>query len=180
MSEKVLKAIVALRRGSAADYNLIPDYVPKNGEVSFVNFPNGRVRMKVGDGTTKISELGYADQYTIDLIENLVARGYYDSEHDDFYQDEQKTIKFVPYEYKLYIDLPTWKVYAYKEADGKYHTTGGMVPQATDLVPGIMKLYNTTGDNEDGTMTQKSITGEINKKFKVSVEADEELLFVNN
>ena len=180
MSEKVLKAIVALRRGSAADYNLTPDYVPKNGEVNFVNFPNDKVRMKVGDGTTKFSELGYADQYTIDLIENLIARGYYDSEHDDFYQDEQKTIKFVPYEYKLYIDLPTWKIYGYKETDGKYHTTGGVVPQATDLIPGIMKLYNTTGNNEDGTMTQKSITGEINKKFKVSVEADEELLFVNN
>lgn len=180
MSEKVLKTIVALRRGSAADYNLTPDYVPKNGEVNFVNLPNNKVRMKVGDGTTKFSELGYADQYTIDLIENLIARGYYDSEHDDFYQDEQKTIKFVPYEYKLYIDLPTWKIYGYKETDGKYHTTGGVVPQATDLIPGIMKLYNTTGNNEDGTMTQKSITGEINKKFKVSVEADEELLFVNN
>jgi hypothetical protein len=180
MAEKILKTIVALRRGSEADYDHIPDYIPKNGEVGFVNFPDNKVRYKVGDGTTKFSDLPYADQYLIDTIENLIARGYYDAENEEFYQDAEKTIKYVPYEYKIYIDIPTWTIYSYSESDEKYHTTGGVIPQATDLIPGIMKLYNNTGENVDGTMTQKSITGEIKKKFEVSVEEPEELLFLSN
>ena len=40
-----------------------------------------------------------------------------------------------------------------------------------------MKLYDTTGDNEDGTMTQKSITSEIAKKFAVTAGTDENLIF---
>lgn len=34
----------------------------------------------------------------------------------------------------------------------------------------IAKLYGTTGDNEDGTMTQKAITEELNKKVGVQVD----------
>ena len=33
---------------------------------------------------------------------------------------------------------------------------------ATEETPGIMKLYNTVGENEDGGMTQKSVTHAIN------------------
>jgi len=39
-----------------------------------------------------------------------------------------------------------------------------------------MKLYSTTGQNVDGTMTQKSITDELGLRFKTSVDTDEELL----
>lgn len=44
---------------------------------------------------------------------------------------------------------------------------------ATDKVTGLTKLYSTTGNAEDGTMTQKAITEELNKK--VGVEIDENL-----
>ena len=38
------------------------------------------------------------------------------------------------------------------------------LPIATDAEPGIAKLYNTTGQNTDGSMTQKSITDALNTK----------------
>lgn len=46
-----------------------------------------------------------------------------------------------------------------------------------------MKLYSTTGENVDGTMTQKAITKELNSindelddKVEISLKKDEELL----
>jgi hypothetical protein len=39
-----------------------------------------------------------------------------------------------------------------------------------------MKLYSTTGQNVDGTMTQKSITDELDLRTKTSVDTDKELL----
>ena len=39
--------------------------------------------------------------------------------------------------------------------------SGGSVPDATDQVKGIAKLYNTYGLNTDGSMTQSAITNEI-------------------
>jgi hypothetical protein len=47
---------------------------------------------------------------------------------------------------------------------------------ATDTTPGIMKLYSTTGQNTDGTMTQKAITDELEEKVEVEVIHSEELL----
>lgn len=40
-----------------------------------------------------------------------------------------------------------------------------------------MKLYGALGDQTDGTMNQKSITDEINKKFTVTKGPDESLIF---
>lgn len=42
-----------------------------------------------------------------------------------------------------------------------------------------MKLYNTTGKNSDGTMTQQSITSELRKKmsFEISSNDSEMIIF---
>ena len=40
-----------------------------------------------------------------------------------------------------------------------------------------MKLYGATGDQTDGTMNQKSITDELNKKFTISKGEDESIVF---
>ena len=40
-----------------------------------------------------------------------------------------------------------------------------------------MKLYGALGDQTDGTMNQKSITDEINKKFTVKEGPDETIIF---
>ena len=39
-----------------------------------------------------------------------------------------------------------------------------------------MKLYDTIGNNIDGTMTQKAITEELEDKVEISLNKDEELL----
>ena len=42
-----------------------------------------------------------------------------------------------------------------------------------------MKLYSTTGDNVDGTMTQKAITKELREKVEMNVKSEEELLILS-
>lgn len=46
------------------------------------------------------------------------------------------------------------------------------LPIATDTVAGIAKLYNTTGSNTDGSMTQKSITDALDSKLDKSSEIE--------
>jgi hypothetical protein len=174
MSTKTLKTIVKFRKGSESQFN--PEYIPLRGEVVFVEFANDINKMKIGDGVTKFADLPYADKYLIDQINSIVIRGYYID--GEFYTDEQKSSKYVPYEYKLYIDIPSNLIYSY---DGtSYVTSGNIVGPATETNPGIMKLYNTTGNNTDGTMTQNSITSEIGKKFVVTPDEDETITFTNN
>lgn len=67
------------------------------------------------------------------------------------------------------------QVITYIKADGSQHT---IVTQdndttyslGTDSVTGLTKLYATTGSAEDGTMTQKAIKTELDKKVGVSVD----------
>ena len=47
---------------------------------------------------------------------------------------------------------------------------------ATDSESGLMKLYFEPGQNEDGTMSQKAITDELNKKVGVKI-SDNTLVF---
>lgn len=47
------------------------------------------------------------------------------------------------------------------------------VDYATDTTPGIMKLYDSTGENTDGAMTQRSVTHAINDASAESISADD-------
>lgn len=47
------------------------------------------------------------------------------------------------------------------------------VDYATDTTPGIMKLYDTTGENTDGAMTQRSVTHAIVDNSAESISADD-------
>lgn len=69
----------------------------------------------------------------------------------------------------------------YIKANGSIHTI--TIPDdnttyslGTDEVTGLTKIYATTGNAEDGTMSQKAITTELNKKVSVSVD-DKSLIF---
>lgn len=52
----------------------------------------------------------------------------------------------------------------------------GSLPTASAETAGIMKLYSTTGENVDGTMTQKAITDELNTKVSASVNLEDEIV----
>lgn len=117
---------------------------------------------------------GKFKQYANDDI-TVVERGYY---YDGvFYKDKDHKITIIGYSYKLYLDLDTFKLYVYND-ELKYKCINEL-PDANSSTAGIMKLYGETGSNEDGTMTQSSITTELNKKFTVRAEDDENLIFTN-
>lgn len=64
----------------------------------------------------------------------------------------------------------------YIKGDGTVHTfetqdTNTIYSLATDEKTGLTKLYATTGSAEDGTMTQKAIKTELDKKVGVEVNA---------
>lgn len=141
-------------------YNYSADYIPANSEICLVDTPESGLRVKVGNGVATFEELTYSD--------TIIIMGYYAD--GQFYSDMQKTIVIDPLINKFYIDLASTKLYIY---DGNSYITASVtISNATEEVAGIMKLYKSTGDNEDGTMTQKSITTEIGKKMRASIDGE--------
>lgn len=69
----------------------------------------------------------------------------------------------------------------YIKGDGSVHTfetqdTDTTYSLATDEVTGLTKLYATTGSAEDGTMTQRAIKTELDKKVGVEVDTTQNAL----
>lgn len=107
----------------------------------------------------------------------IIVRGYL--YNGQFYQDEEHRIKYVPYEYKIYIDITSSTLFIWNGEN--YISAIANVPFASDTLPGILKLYQVTGSNTDGSMSQKVTTEEINKRFKIDANAAEEtIIFSNN
>lgn len=175
--EDEIKTRVRLWKDTDENFkSLEEDLVPLDGEILIVDTEKEGIRYKVGDGKTPYTELEFADQYLHDQVSGIVIQGYYDG--GKFYTSEKHDITIVGYSYKLYIDVNSNILYYFSSEDEQYHSLTG-INQASDTVAGIMKLYDETGDNTDGTMTQKSITSEIAKKFVVSTGDDEDLIFSN-
>lgn len=176
METKTIKTIIALRRNTEQFYETVKNtFIPRKGEVVLVDTASEGLRSKVGDGVTTYANLGFTDENIRTQVSGIVVRGYY--YEDEFYTDSEHTITIVGYGYKLYIDIPSSKLYTYDEANLTYTCLN---PDATSSVKGVMKLYNTTGNNTDGTMTQGSITTELDKKFVVSTGEDETIIFTHN
>ena len=63
---------------------------------------------------------------------------------------------------------------AYK--DLPYVNSGSVqVEIATKDVIGVMKLYDSIGNNTDGTMNQKVITDELNQRTKLKIDEEAEM-----
>ena len=157
----VMKTIIKLRRNNLYNYEKYQDsFIPENGELCLVDTPKSGLRVKCGDGVSTFSELDYVD--------TILYKGYlFDGV---FYKDPQHTQPYEENINKIYADLAKAKLYIYD--NGAYQSVSTDAPYATVEVPGIMKLYKSTGQNEDGTMTQKSITDEIDKKMSAKVEGE--------
>lgn len=166
---KMIESIIRLRRDNDYNYEAIKNsFVPANGEVVLVDTAHDGLRAKVGDGYSTYAQL----QFTDNDIRNTVQQGYF--ENGNFYKDQTKQTLFPKMINKIYIDLPHRKIYYYNgEA---YVPAVAEMTAANSVTPGVMKLYSTTGQNTDGTMTQKSITDELNMRIKTDVDSNEELL----
>lgn len=73
------------------------------------------------------------------------------------------------------------QVITYIKGDGSQHTiitqdTNTTYSLATDEVTGLTKLYATIGSAEDGTMTQKAIKTELDKKVGVDIDDSNDML----
>ena len=157
----VIKTIIKLRRNNLYNYEKYQDsFIPADGELCLVDTPKSGLRVKCGDGVSTFSELDYVD--------TILYKGYlFDGV---FYKDAQHTQPYEENINRIYVDLAKAKLYIYD--NGAYQSVSTDTPYATVEVPGIMKLYKSTGQNEDGTMTQKSITDEIDKKMSAEVEGE--------
>ena len=94
-----------------------------------------------------------------------------------FYKDDAFTTLLPTNTKLLYIDILTNRLYFYTGVEYQEITRGEIATAtATDTVPGIMKLYSTTGQNVDGTMTQKAITDELSEKVEIALNIEEELI----
>ena len=92
MSQKTIKTIIALRKDTEANWNIIKDsFKPLNGEVCFVETVSKGLRAKVGDGTSYFSALPFTDEYILSEIDNVVISGYY--LNNKFYTDSTYTVE---------------------------------------------------------------------------------------
>lgn len=142
MADKLVTRIQQLR-GNEAEWDQ-KDFTPLEGEIIVYNTDETHVspRLKIGDGVNLVNNL----PFTIDYNETIIG---------------------------LSVDGTT---VTYIKGDGSVHCfetqdTNTTYSLATDEVTGLTRLYATTGNNTDGTMTQKAIKTELDKKVGVTIDA---------
>lgn len=165
---RTLNTVIRLRRDNDYNYNKVANkFIPADGEICLIDTARSGLRAVCGDGTTPFAQLEY--------IDNIYFKGYY--KEDKFYSDDAFELVVKGNTNLLYIDLLTSCLYYF---DGKNYQeiskADVLTATATATSPGIMKLYNTTGQNTDGTMTQKAITDELNEKVEIALNVEEELV----
>lgn len=167
--EKTLKTIIQLRRDNDYNYEKVKDIVLRNGEIWLVDTSRDGLRAKVGDGVHTYAQLDFEDTH-------YVRRGYYNQDGDKlfYYENTYENVMEASTE-SIYIDASRSRIYYY---NGGYVSIDDTLPTASAEVAGILKLYNETGNNTDGAMTQKATTEELKKKVEASVDADNEMLLL--
>ena len=164
MATKRVEAIFKLRRDNDYNYEKVKDtFIPAKGEVCLVDTARLGLCVKVGDGVSTYGSLEYVN--TIFQMVTFV-------EGKAFVNDKEIT----PSGNKIYIDANnTNDLYYYNGVE--FVLIGpGSPPAASAETAGIMKLYSTTGENVDGTMTQKAISDELNTKVSASVNLEDETI----
>ena len=133
-------------------------------------------KLKIGDGKRDYVDLPYISG-SADGESDLVLNGYYS--FNIFYKESECLNPLPRYVTKLYLDLFGSGVYYYA-TDGAFHALVSE-SQVDSGIPGLIKLYGTTGYNDDGTMTQKAITENLDKKVEMSLsDIHEECIIFNS
>ena len=164
---KVIKTVIKLRRDNDYNYQKVGQkFVPAFGEVCFVDTARSGLRAVVGDGVTVFDNLKFAD--------DIFVKAYFNKADGKFYKSADFIEEEIGNTNRIYIDLNNPNhIYYYNGVD--YVVVGaGELPTASAEVPGIMKLYNTKGDNVDGAISQFAFTQEINKKIEMDIAVGKE------
>lgn len=167
----MLNTIIRLRRDNDYNYEKIKDrFIPANGEICLVDTARDGLRAVCGDGKSTFDKL--------EFIGDLIIKGYY---YDNwFYKDINHTESLVASTIKIYIDLLQGTIYHFDNGFKPLSSVSANAQLATEDIAGIMKLYQTTGQNIDGTMSQKAITDELDDKVEAMVKPDEEMLIFSS
>ena len=161
----MVNAILRLRRDNDYNYAKIKDtFVPANGEICLVDTARDGLRAVCGDGISTFGELQF--------LGDFIQKGYF--KDGRFYKDLTYVELLDEHTTKLYIDLKSSQLYYFNGEE--FNELGRDMQIASEQLAGVMKLYSTTGDNEDGTMTQRAITKELSEKFELTIDADDELI----
>lgn len=171
---------VVLRRDNDYNYKQKENtLIPANNEICLVDVAGYGIRVKIGDGLSTFAELSYIDEPILKNIDSLIIKGYFYQEA--FYADISHTELLEAVQGRIYIDAASSRLYTYNGIN--YETQTAKLSNATAEVAGVVKLYDQVGQNIDGTMTQRAITSELDgindeldDKFEMAVDKDEELL----
>lgn len=125
-----------------------------------VNTSDSGLRAKVGDGVKTYNQQDY--------VNYVFYKGYF--KNNSFWEDEEATVEIKKNINRIYIDLGNNNsLYIFNGVD---YEPIGQLPYANSKEAGIVKLYDTIGYNTDGTMTQKAITEELEKKIEASIDGE--------
>ena len=167
--EKIVNAVIACRRDN--DYNyakVATTFIPKSGEICLVDTSRQGLCAIVGDGSAT-----YGDLLANGYVNDIFIKGFY--LNGTFYnvQENPTDVNILDKNVnKIYIDLNNKNNIYYYDGENFVLIGIGNLPTASADTAGVVKMYNVTGSNEDGTMTQKSITEELEKKVEVSVNGE--------
>lgn len=167
--EKIINAVIACRRDN--DYNyakVATTFIPKSGEICLVDTSRQGLCAIVGDGSAT-----YGDLLANGYVNDIFIKGFY--LNGTFYnvKENPTDVNILDKNVnKIYIDLNNKNNIYYYDGENFVLIGIGNLPTASADTAGVVKMYNVTGSNEDGTMTQKSITEELEKKVEVSVNGE--------
>lgn len=163
----MIRAVLRLRRDNDYNYTKIKDkFIPANGEICLVDTARDGLRAVCGDGIKTFGEL--------EFLGDLIQKGFY--KDGNFYKDNEFSELLNGSTIKIYIDVLTNQIYYFDSVNYISLGSGAGIPTASAQQPGVMKLYSETGQNTDGTMTQKAITDKLNEKFEVTLDAQGEMI----
>lgn len=184
MAEKNIFGRFIQKHDIEANWQKATNFVPKLGEMIVYdpddNFDYSRV--KIGDGERTVNQLPFIGATDTTMkIENVAADAKAVGEaiadlSNNLASDYNESI------IGLSVDGQT---ITYIKGDGSQHTlvtqdTDTTYSIGTDEAIGLTKLYATTGSAEDGTMTQKAIKTELDKKISVSIDPTQNMLVFTN
>ena len=164
---KVINTVIKLRYDQDYNYQRVGNsFIPAKGEVCLVNTSDSGLRALVGDGQKTYNQLDYVDY--------IFFKGYFDGKvfwkEEEFVNELEKNIN------KIYIALNSNNdLYIY---NGENYEKLYNLPYANSKTAGVVKLYDEVGNNTAGSMTQRAITEELEKKVETSIEG-ETIFFIN-
>lgn len=178
MSETKFNVRVINKHDTEENWLKAVNFRPQQGELIVYDADDkySYERFKIGDGVTLVSDLPFSSLAGYSVAEKL-------NSSDTEIPTSKMVVDALTTNYNesiigLSVDGTT---VTYIKGDGSVHTfetqdTDTTYSLGTDQITGLTKLYATTGSAEDGTMTQKAIKTELDKKVGVTIDDTQNML----